>query len=122
MSRPLIVPREPCLRASGSAVGSSGAAEIPSASVVWCPCARVPRAPSQPVDEPVEALAVDELHGVVEQVAVRADAEDRHDIGVVQPARGACLAVEPRGRHGPADRGGTTLSATRRPRASSIAS
>ena len=53
-------------------------------------------APSEPADETVEAFALDELHGVIEQAAVLADAEDRHDIGVVQPAGGADLAVEPR--------------------------
>src|SRR5262249_44263937 len=35
----------------------------------------------------VEALALDELHGVVVNAAVFADAEDRHDVGVMQPGR-----------------------------------
>ena len=42
----------------------------------------------------VEALAVDQLHGVVEVLAVLADVEDRHDVGVVQPRRRPRLALE----------------------------
>ena len=66
--------------------------------------------PRQLVDDLVEPLALDELHGVVGRLAVLADLEDRHDVGVVQPRRGLRLAAEPlqglavaarRGRAGP---------------------
>jgi hypothetical protein len=42
----------------------------------------------------VERLATDELHGVVAEVALLADIEDRHNVGVVQLGGGARLAVE----------------------------
>ena len=48
----------------------------------------------QVVDDQVEALAVDELHGVVEVLAVLADVEDRHDVGVMHPRRGLRLALK----------------------------
>ena len=37
---------------------------------------------------------MDELHGVVEVVAVLADVEDRHDVGVMHPRRGFCLTLK----------------------------
>ena len=43
----------------------------------------------------VQALALDVLHGVVVHPVVLADAEDRHDVGVVEHGRGAGLALEP---------------------------
>ena len=49
----------------------------------------------QLVEDGVQALALDELHGVVVDAVVLADAEDRHDVGVVQPGRGPGLAAEP---------------------------
>ena len=51
--------------------------------------------PAQLVDDRVEPLALDELHGVEADLAVLADLEDRHDVGVVQPGRGPRLAAEP---------------------------
>ena len=56
------------------------------------------RIATEPLDlaqDVVQALALDELHGVVVQALVLADAEDRHDVGVVQPGRGPGLAPEP---------------------------
>ncbi len=47
------------------------------------------------VDDHVEALAVDHLHGIEDVAIVLADVEDGHDVGVVHPRRGAGLAVEP---------------------------
>ena len=57
-------------------------------------------------DHGVQALSLDELHGVEADVTIVADLEDRHDIGVVQswPRRG------PRGETARASSG-------RRPRA-----
>ena len=43
-----------------------------------------------------EALAVNQLHRAVQVVAVLANIEDRHDVGVVQPRRGLSLATETR--------------------------
>ena len=51
--------------------------------------------PPQLGDDQVQALALDELHGIEADIAVLADLEDRHDVGVVQPGRGAGLAAEP---------------------------
>ncbi len=39
-------------------------------------------------------MALDELHGIVVDVVLNADAEDRHDVSVVQPGHGAGLALE----------------------------
>jgi hypothetical protein len=50
--------------------------------------------PLQVGDDQVEALAVDQLHGVVEVLAVLADVEDRHDVRVVHPRRCLGLALE----------------------------
>ena len=53
---------------------------------------------AQPLDlakHGVQALALDVLHGVVVHAVVLADAEDRHDVGVVEHGRGAGLALEP---------------------------
>ena len=50
--------------------------------------------PPQLVDDQVEPLALDELHGVVADVAVLADLEDRHDVGVVELRRRPRLAAE----------------------------
>jgi hypothetical protein len=46
-------------------------------------------------DDGVEPLAVDELHGIVADFAILAHLVNRHDVGVVQPGRGAGLAAEP---------------------------
>ena len=60
---------------------------------------------------------------VVELTLVLADAEDGHDVGVMQLGRGARLAVEPLDRRSiEAWCASRTFSAARRPRASSIAS
>ena len=56
--------------------------------------------PCQLVDDLVEPLALDELHGVIGRLAVLADLEDRHDVGVVQPRRRLRLAAEPLQRLG----------------------
>ena len=72
--------------------------------------------PPQLVDDRVQALPLDELHRVVLDVALLADLEDRHDVGVVQPRRGAGLAAEPLQRRAVPPAGqGRTFSATRRP-------
>jgi len=46
------------------------------------------------LEHEVEALALDELHGVVEDAVLFADTEDRHDVRVVQPRRRPGLALE----------------------------
>ena len=51
--------------------------------------------PPQLGDDRVEPLTLDELHGVEADISVLAHLEDRHDVGVVQPGRGAGLAAEP---------------------------
>ncbi len=51
--------------------------------------------PPQLAEDRVEPPALDELHGVEMRPPVLADAEDRHDVGVVQPRRRAGLALEP---------------------------
>ena len=43
----------------------------------------------------IQPLALDELHDVIRQAVLLADAEDRHDVGVVQPGGRFCLALEP---------------------------
>ena len=43
----------------------------------------------------IEALALDELHHVVGRFVLLADAEDRHDVGMVQLGGGPGLALEP---------------------------
>ena len=53
-----------------------------------------PRAAGPP-PAPRRVPAPDELHDVVVDAFVLADAEDRHDVRVVQPGRGLGLAVEP---------------------------
>ena len=50
--------------------------------------------PPQLVDDQVEPLALDELHGIVADLAVLADLEDRHDVGVVELRRRPRLAAE----------------------------
>ena len=49
----------------------------------------------QLVDDGGQAAAVDELHGVVVDPLVAADAEDRHDVGVVQLRGRLGLDLEP---------------------------
>jgi hypothetical protein len=49
----------------------------------------------QLLDDQVETLSLDELHRVIQDVAVLADLEDGHDIGVMEPGRGAGLVAEP---------------------------
>ena len=51
--------------------------------------------PAQLLDHQVEPLTRDELHRVVADVPSCSHLEDRHDVGVVQPRRGARLAAEP---------------------------
>ena len=51
--------------------------------------------PPQLVEHLVQPLPLDELHGVVVHALLLADAEDRHDVGVVQPGRRAGLEPEP---------------------------
>src|SRR5438445_228693 len=48
----------------------------------------------QLVEHAVQALALDELHGVVVGALALADAEDRHDVRVVQPGHRPRLAAE----------------------------
>ncbi len=59
----------------------------------------------QLVDDGVEAQAGDELHDVVRRAILLADAEDRHDVGVVQPGRRPGLALEADELLGVADHG-----------------
>ena len=71
--------------------------------------------PPQLVDDPVEALARDELHRIVEDLARLAHLEDRHDVGVMQPGRRPRLAMEPfHQRAVPCRLPRRTFSATRR--------
>jgi len=56
--------------------------------------------PFEVVDHEVEALAVDHLHRVVDVLAVLADVEDRHDVGVVHPRGGLRLALKAHERFG----------------------
>jgi hypothetical protein len=57
---------------------------------------RLPGAePPQLLEHAVEPLALDELHDVVGRLALLADAEDGHDVGVVELGRGPRLALEP---------------------------
>ena len=75
--------------------------------------------PTQPADlleDDLEGLTADELHGEEMEALVLADAEDRHDVGMVQPRRRAGLAAEPLeiGGAGQVFRG-MTLRATLRP-------
>ena len=51
--------------------------------------------PAELVDDLVEPLAPDELHGVIGYLAVPAHLEHWHDVGVVQPRRRLRLAAEP---------------------------
>lgn len=51
--------------------------------------------PSEFREDVVEAEALDELHHVVVQTVLLADAEDRDDVRVVQPGGGLSLADEP---------------------------
>jgi hypothetical protein len=51
--------------------------------------------PPQLIDDHVQPLALDELHGVVADIAVLANLEDRHDVGVVELRRRPRLAAEP---------------------------
>ena len=55
----------------------------------------MPSQPPQLLQHRVQPLALDELHDVEVRPLVLADAEDRHDVGVVQPRRRAGLALEP---------------------------
>src|SRR5262249_33726172 len=50
--------------------------------------------PRQLVDNLVERLALDELHGVEGDAALLPDLENRHDVGVVQSRRSLRLATE----------------------------
>ena len=83
-----------------------------------------PPQPPQLLQDRVQALARDELHDVVVQPVLLAHAEDRHDVGVVQPAP----PPAPRGWKRASWRGssrawpGRTFSATCRPSDSCSAS
>ena len=57
--------------------------------------ARVAPQPLHFAQDGVQSVPADELHGVVVKPLVLADAEDRHDVGMVQPGRRAGLAPEP---------------------------
>ncbi len=46
-------------------------------------------------DHTIQALPLDELHRVEPDLTVLADLVNRHDVGVVQPRRGAGLAAKP---------------------------
>ena len=54
-----------------------------------------PPQPAQFLQDGVQAHAGDELHDVVVMAVVPAHAEDRDDVGVVQPRRGPRLSLEP---------------------------
>ncbi len=49
----------------------------------------------QVVQDAVESLTLDKLHGVKRDAVALADAEDRNDVGVVQTGPGPCLATKP---------------------------
>ena len=58
-----------------------------------------PAQPPQLGQHLAQRLALDVLHHVVVSVALAANAEDGHDVGVVQPPRGPRLALEPSNLH-----------------------
>ena len=47
--------------------------------------------PPELIDDLVEPLALDQLHGVEAKIALTPNLEDRDDIGMVQPCRGSGL-------------------------------
>src|SRR5262249_6317645 len=47
------------------------------------------------VDNPVERLSDDELHGIEREITFPADLEDRHDVRVVQPGGSPGLGMKP---------------------------
>ena len=84
-------------RATSAAVGGSvgsGCASVPA-----MPWPRDPAEPPQLGQHLAQRLALDVLHHIVASPALAAHAEDGHDVGVVQPARGARLALEPPDLH-----------------------
>ena len=82
----------------------------------------VPRQAAQFLHHGVQPHAGDELHDVVVMAVVLSHAEDRHDVGVVQP-RAARARVEPQYLlPSPRAASGKTFSATRRPSDSCSAS
>ena len=85
---------------------------------------RASRSRRSSFEDGIEPLALDELHDVEMRSLVLADAEDRHDVGVVQPRRRPRLALEPPHLLGVGHRplAGSTLRATRRPSDSCSAS
>ena len=99
---------------AGSVAGASGLSGLAG------PCSRklptrLTQSP-QLVDDLVEPLALDQLHGVEGDIAVPPDLEDRHDVGVVQPRRRLRLAAEALQRLAVAGHvAGQDLEATRRP-------
>jgi hypothetical protein len=58
-------------------------------------CARIVPQPLDLLKDSVQPVPADELHGVVVKPLMLADAENRHDVGMVQPGRRAGLAPEP---------------------------
>ena len=79
--------------------------------------------PAEVVQHRVQARPGNELHHVIMLFVLPADAEDRHDVGMVELGRGLGLALEAADPLGvdqaPAER---TLTATRRPSDSCSAS
>ncbi len=61
------------------------------------PTARLPRAaqPLQFLDNHVEPLTANELHRVIQDVALLTDLEDGHDIRVMEPCRRPGLVAKP---------------------------
>ena len=100
-----------CQSAPRVAAAAAAAPNRPAAGA-----ARADPQPLQLVNDQVEPLALDDLHRVVDDVALLADLEDRYDVGVMEPRRAAGLAAEP--LHRAAVRRierGSTFSATWRP-------
>ena len=89
----------------------------------WASTSDSPPQPAQFLQDGVEAHAGDELHDVVVMAVVPTHAEDRHDVGVVQPRRGPRLPLEAQHLLGVGRAAsGRTFSATRRPSDSCSAS
>jgi hypothetical protein len=51
--------------------------------------------PPQIVEDLIQGMPLDELHGIVVHPLIFAHTVDRHDVGVVQPRRRAGLESEP---------------------------
>ena len=105
-NRPLRIDRSTALTSTPSpSVGTSGPLagvlssgpqrRSPAAALIFDSGPDRSRSRSQLGDDGVKPLALDELHGVKADVAILAHLVNRHDVGVVQPCRGAGLAAEP---------------------------